>query len=163
MASAPRRREAASRRTSSTSRGPWSERGRWAAAAAHCCQNGSLATRGAAVRARARSRGPGVWVRSARMPEGRAAAQAFRFPPDPAGLEAGALMGHCVWTSTPVSLSPPSTLALQSHRPVLQASMDVEQKEGRVHALQAICWGVPPADFGVLGGPLRGSGNENAT
>lgn len=86
----------------------------------------------------ARRRGPGPGA-SARMPEGRAAAVPFGFP---AGLEAGALPGQRVLTGTPAAPAPPGTLASQSLRPVFQASLDVDQEEGRAPPSQAVCWGV---------------------
>lgn len=85
----------------------------------------------------------------------------------PAGLEAAALPGRSVVTSsTPAAPSPPGTLAPPSRCPVLQASLDVDQEEGLApppppHRKLSV-GGVPFADFGLLGGPLRGSGSENA-
>lgn len=127
-----------------TSRGRWSEGGRWAAAAA-------VARTAALPRAAPRS-GPGRALPG--CPKGRADAGAFRFP---SCARSQRLAGSAHTDQHPGRSSPPGTLAPQSHRPVLQASLDGDQEEGRASPSQAVCWegGVPFADPGLLGGLLR--------
>lgn len=78
----------------------------------------------------------------------------------PAGLEAAALPGRSVVTSsTPAAPSPPGTLAPPSRCPVLQASLDVDQEEGLAPPpppSQAVCWGCPFCRLWVVGWPSEG-------
>lgn len=133
VASAPRPREAASRRSRSTPPSP--PRGVGGAKGAGGRRRPAVARTAALPRAAPRS-GPGRAQPG--CPRGEPLRVPFGFP---AGLQAGALPGQRVLTGTPAAPDSPGTLASQSHRPVFQASLDVDQEEGRAPPSQAVCWG----------------------
>lgn len=148
VASAPRPREAASRRSRSTPPSP--PRGVGGAKGAGGRRRPAVARTAALPRAAPRS-GPGRALPG--CPRGEPLRVPFGFP---AGLEAGALPGQRVLTGTPAAPAPPGTLASQSHRPVFQASLDVDQEEGRAPPSQAVCWGCLFCRPWVAGWPSEG-------